>query len=115
MAMEISYKHRSGKEISFTQSAEMPWHCYAIWRFFDSHPECVDMDDEDVQQYTEMYFRKASLFQARQMGRPKDGMMNAIEYPTKQDCITMTILILQKEMRAGNDVLDDTIDIQDLQ
>jgi len=84
---------------------------YEIWKFFDDHPETLDMDDEDVQEMDGMWFRKASLFQARCHGRPQNGMENA-SYPTEAECISRTFAVLKEQTTYSN---LQHVDIQDIQ
>jgi len=112
MAEELKYMHRSGKEISFmAKSKKTPKSVYEIWKFFDNHPEALEMDDEDVQEMEGMWFRKASLFQARWHGRPDSGMED-VHYPTEAECITRALAALEKQKQYPN---LQHVDIQDIQ
>ena len=54
------------------------------------------MDDEDVQDMDEMWYRKASLFRARTNGRPTTGM-DTIIYPTEEECVARAFNALQNQ------------------
>jgi hypothetical protein len=113
MSNEISYVHQSGKIISFTPTTSISPDVYEIWKFFDDHPECLDMDDEDVQELPMMWFRKASLFKARRCGRPATGM-DKVVYPTEEECIARAMVALSKQTQYALRNLA-TIDIQEIQ
>jgi hypothetical protein len=111
---EISYLHSSGKRISCGKpTTEIPQHVYEIWKFFDANPDCCELDDEEVQEKPQMFYRKAALFQARQYGRPEQGMENVV-YPTEQQCIERTVATLQKQTKYRISQLKK-VDIQNLQ
>ncbi len=85
-------------EFKEVQSDDIPSSVYHIWQFIDKHPECKDMDEEELQGVEGMWFRKVAIAQALDYGRPKtDPMPNT--YPTEEQAVAEVQDILQKQKK----------------
>ena len=101
------------KVFEYERPGKVPQDAFHVWQFIESHPECKDMDEEELQEMEGMWFRKAVINRAMTYEKPALDLYDA-PYPSEQDCVLHTLQILktQKKYTLKQVV---TMDIQDLQ
>jgi hypothetical protein len=89
----------------------IPKDAYHVWQFIDLHPECKDMDEEELQEIDGMWFRKAVINRAMTYEKPQ---FYDTPYPSENDCVLHTLEILKKQKKYTLKQIV-MMDIQDLQ
>src|SRR6202161_568618 len=98
----------------YSMPKDIPSEVYHIWQFIDNHPECKNMDEEDMQEMANMWYRKAAINRALKYGKPTDFDSFAMSYPLEQDCVSSTYeILLQQKIYSLDQIFE--INIQELQ
>jgi hypothetical protein len=101
------------KVFEYDTPAKIPKDAFHVWQFIDLHPECKDMDEEEIQEMDGMWFRKAVINRAMTYEKPELNLYDAF-YPSEQDCVLHTLKILKKQKKYTLKQVV-TMDIQYLQ